>query len=216
MLEGLNTPFIWGVFFVFILGFSVPYNAAQISTSKERHFLPPPPALKHFAFGYNGMLADLLWIRAIQDNDYCEERAYPEAKCKDKGWLFQMLHEATELDPKYRMIYLLGTTMLSLLVEDVAGGTIMYDKAILNFPKDWKIAHRAAYHFVEMDPNFEKAASLYRRSAENGGPAWDYSLAARILTDNGRKEAAQAMYEELKKSEVPQYVIDRIEARLKR
>ena len=36
----------------------------------QRDLISPPLALKHLHFGFNEVIADILWLRALQDFDY--------------------------------------------------------------------------------------------------------------------------------------------------
>lgn len=43
------------------------------SQAKEKLWVAPPPHLEKFSFGYQEIVADLLWLRVIQDFDQCNK-----------------------------------------------------------------------------------------------------------------------------------------------
>lgn len=68
--ESLALPFAT---FIFWLG-TVFTGHASTGLVKEQKYLNPPPTeyIEHTHFGFSESLADSLWLRWIQDNDYCQ------------------------------------------------------------------------------------------------------------------------------------------------
>lgn len=165
--------------------------------SETKILLSPPKYLEFFVFGHSEVVADYLWIRAIQDFDYCEELVATQ-RCKDNGWLYQMLDSITNLSPRFRIPYATGGLALTVIVSDYAGASKFFDKAVIAFPTDWPILYRAAYHALYEEKNNLKAAKLLEAAAKNGGLPWMYSLASRLYTEGGQKELGLRLYNELK------------------
>lgn len=165
------------------LFFSLVYiNKNYTSPKKANNTLLYPPAyMSLFSFGYADYYADVLWLRLIQDIDFCEKG---KDKCSE-GWAYRMLNTITELSPKFHSAYLFGALTLSVLVYDVKGASKIFRKAIIHFPTDWQILYRAAYHVLIEEKNNVFAAELLQRSADNGGPSWLYSLASRLHKKEG-------------------------------
>lgn len=158
-----------------------------------------PPEIKHFTFGYNEQIADILWVRAIQDFDFCSEKINA-TDCKGQSWLFHMIDRITELSPKFRMPYSSGGIALTILVNDYEGATKIFDKAVVAFPNDYPILSRAAYHAIYEEKDNVKAAKLLRQAAQAGGPAWYYTLAGRLYTESGKIELGESIVAEMKAS----------------
>src|ERR1700760_2990220 len=89
-------------------------------------FVVPPENTKYFTFGYRDLVSDFLWIRAVQDFAYCDERDSTKTKSNyeeqhvfkhdlslicNKGWVYQMVDRVTDLDPRFYVAYLAGGTM---------------------------------------------------------------------------------------------------------
>lgn len=142
----------------------------------NKSVLYPPQYMKLFSFGYADYYADILWLRLVQDIDFCEKG---KRKCSE-NWAYQMLHTITDLSPQFRTAYASGSLALSVLVDDIKGASKIFKKAIKAFPNDWQILYIAAYHFLLEEKNNALAASLLYRAAQNGAPTWLYSLASKL------------------------------------
>ena len=178
------------------LSIAIPKNAAVPIQAIP---LYPIPQIEHLSLGYNENLADMFWLRAIQDFDLCEKKIFQD-RCQPKGWLYQMLLAITKLSPEFKMPMLTGPVMMSVVVGDIEGASELFDYAVKQFPKDWSIAYRAGYHALYEEKNNEKAAKLMEQAARNGAPSWVYNLATRLYTKAGEKELALRLYSELKAS----------------
>ncbi|MCC6276540.1 MAG: hypothetical protein IT289_01350 [Oligoflexia bacterium] len=150
----------------------------------------PAQILKHVILGQNLLVADLLWLRLIQNIDFKE----PEKT--EKGWVFQMLDGITTLDPRYKIAYRAGNTVLSVLVEDKVGAAIIYDRGAENFPDDWPLLYRAGYHYLFELGDCPKAATYLVKAAQAGGPKWIEALAGRIMIASGQYDLAQSVLED--------------------
>jgi tetratricopeptide (TPR) repeat protein len=165
---------------------------------EPRRFIPPPPILRHFHFGYSETMADVFWIRVVQDFAVCEKAADAIAGSNagvacDKGWVFRMLDLVTDLAPQFKMPYYYGATNLSVLVNDREGAKIIFDKGLKQMPDSWDIAYRAAYHYMIELKDMDTAAKLLLQAGKNGAPPWVFSLAGRLYTDSGKAFLAKSV-----------------------
>jgi len=201
-----------------ILSFAlVEATNEKISARREQRFLAPPPEhIELFHFGFSESLADSLWLRWIQDSDICQtylkpvetnevqsaenkDRLWnPRYKNCDNSWSFKMLEAITNLAPLFRMPYLAGGISLSVLTEDYAGATIIFDRGVRRFPEDWTLAYRAAYHYLFDLQNKERAAELLIQAGKHGAPFWVNLLASRLYSDSGQAELGISVLEAYK------------------
>lgn len=181
--------------------------------ARSRDLVPPPKGLEHFSFGMKEQIADSIWVRAIQDFDYCEKKI-DLTNCQNKGWLWRMLEAITNLSPQFRSAYSSGAIALSVIVSDVEGASSLFDKAVKEFPSDWVILYRAAYHALYEEKNNKKAAQLMERVSKNGGPPWTASLAGKLYIDAGEIEFSERLIEELKSQNASEIIIKRIQNRI--
>lgn len=206
-----NPSFILGFFSLALLNWS-QQNAFQMIQAKPL-FIAPPPHIERFVFDYNPVMADLLWLRTIQDLDHCENKDHL-GRCRGNPWVYKMLESTTNLDPKYRIIYAAGGMVLSVLINDIKGATLLFNKGIQEYPKDWPILYRAGYHFLFEEDDQKKSAELFLRAAQNGAPDWLYSLSARLYTQSGATELANKIFEDLKQQGMGEHLIEQMRDRL--
>ncbi|MDZ4677889.1 MAG: hypothetical protein SGI74_10320 [Oligoflexia bacterium] len=143
--------------------------------------------LSHLSLGFKLIVSDFIWIRLVQEIDY------RELKSVSKGWAFQMLDSVTTLDPRYHTAYTTGVTVLSILVQDVEGASILYDRAVQNYPTHWPLLYRAAYHNLYEVGDCPKAAGLLYKAGLHGAPNWVNSLASRLYVRSGQFELARGV-----------------------
>lgn len=201
---------------IFILG-SVLFASSSFFTpplSREtKHLILPPRNLERMSFGFQEALADGLWLRAIQDFDYCDRPA-SEKQCRDNSWLYQILDTTTDLSPHFRTAYVFGALNLSVVIGDVEGASKLFEKGIQAFPRDWQLLYKAGYHFLYEAKDFQRAAEVLIQAADNGGPPWLKSLASRLYAESGNTELAESLLQEMIQSGQEPYLIERIREKL--
>jgi hypothetical protein len=172
------------------------FSARQKVTAEVRRFVAPPPVFRYFHFGYNETMADVFWIRVVQDLAVCDPAESPGQAppkvCTD-SWVFRMLDLITDLAPQFGMPYYYGATNLSVLVNDSKGAKIIFDKGLRAMPDSWDIAYRAAYHYMIELNDKEKAAELLVRAGKLGAPQWVFALAGRLYTEEGKAFLAKSV-----------------------
>ena len=198
---GLMAALIAGILLLYFSDAKVPKETvSQLPVS-------PPEHSELYSFGYNENLSDSLWLRLIQDIDFCDANVQLSVKnvkppqpdqsgkkCNSHlGWAYRMLDAITTLTPKFRMPYNHGATILSVTVGDAEGAKRIFDRGVENFPADWALQYRSAYHYLyELNDNV-KAADLLRMAGKNGAPEWVFSLSARLYTKEGKAELARSV-----------------------
>ncbi len=182
----------------------------------DKKYLKPPQALKDFTFGYNDMAASLLWIRLLQNFDYCEDGQYsgsdfveplkgaPDkvtgiikrpikpSRCH-KGWVYSMLDIISEIEPHFRLAYTPGAVFLSVTVDDREGARLMFEKGLKVYPTDWSLNYHAGYHYLWEMQDPQRAAELFEQAAKHGAPAWATALSAALYTKVGQARLAKTI-----------------------
>lgn len=164
----------------------------QFISKQDEKVLPPPEGMAYAHFGFNEVMADLLWLRYIQDSWNC----YSKKLCY-KDWGYKMLDQSSQLAPKFKSLYIWGATSLSILLDDDYGAKEIFDRGLENYPNDWLLNYRAGYHYlIELNDN-ENAARLLTTSSEHGAPFWTKSLAARLYERSGKLEVSEKLIESM-------------------
>lgn len=179
--------------------------------SSVRQLIAPPKQLEHFTFGFNEAVADTMWIRAIQDFDYCDNQT---GKVCGGSWLYQMLDSVTNLSPQFRIPYAAGGLALTVIISDVDGATKFFDKGVKAFPHDWPILYRAAYHYLYEIKDRKRAAELLIQAGQNGAPPWVFTLAGRLYSDSGEMALAENLLQEMKDSNQDPTLIQRLQDKI--
>jgi len=186
-----QTLIILSLFFVSSLVVFFPYSKPK-GREKNPIYFAPPEIIKHFSFGFPDLYSDILWMRLIQDIDFCSsQKGIPiyDGKTKyqcEKGWSFKMTEAITELAPRFLSPYEISGSIMSIIMGDKLGAKKIYDKAIKNFPNNWKLHFSAGYHYLMELKKEEKAARLLIKAADLGGPHWLYALAAKTYGKLGQ------------------------------
>ncbi len=214
------------ILFLLIAGTMIGLLQTDPKSNQVTHpsLLFPPKDLKYFTLGYQEVFADVLWIRSLQDIDLCGKGAEVRAaevkpmpkktlydsiqasepipadqfnitRCQD-GWSARMMDAVTELAPRFKMPYLVGGTILSVVVHDNIGAAKIFKKGVERFPEDWTMSYRAAYHFLAGLADYKTASELLIQSGKHGAPKWVFGLAARLQTRTGQAILAKPVLEE--------------------
>ncbi len=155
---------------------------------------------KYFSLGLNSQIADTFWIRFLQEIDAFNKLEIAEAHlCPDQtsSWHFHLINVAMDLDPKFYELALYSPLLISVTISDSKGASILFDKAVENFPDQWRILYRASYQAQIEEKNFKKAADLLYRAGQNGAPKWVLSLAGGLYNEHGNRDLAEKIYAEL-------------------
>jgi len=166
----------------------------------KKSYIAPPKLIEHFNGGFKIQVADSLWIRAIQDFDFCSEvkpnseqtlKGQPP-ECIGKSWLFNVFDVATTLDPHFdAAVYQTGGLALTVIISDYAGASVIFDRGTRLYPTNWQLLYTAAYHAHIEEKNKAKAARLYLAAADNGAPGWIKLMAGRLAGEGGDMDYAE-------------------------
>ena len=166
------------------------------ATLEEVLYFNSPKWVKRLSLGYDGLLADIYWTRAVQ---YFGGRH--AAGAEDFKLLAPLLEITTALDPKLTVAYQFGANFLSPSPPDGAG---MPDKAvdlvesgIRNNPENWKLYYELGFIYYYMEPkDYAKAAEAFERGtkAPNAHPFLRV-LAAQMAQHAGEIQTSRMLWQ---------------------
>ena len=111
---------------------------ADHATLEEVLYISSPKALKRLSLGYNGLLADIYWTRAVQ---YFGNKHHDGAQRYDL--LAPLLEITTTLDPHLLVAYEYGANFLASKPPNGAGmperAIELVEYGIRNNPDDWRL-----------------------------------------------------------------------------
>jgi tetratricopeptide (TPR) repeat protein len=169
-------------------------QARTNATLEDVLFVTSPKAVKRLSLGYNGLLADLYWTRAVQ---YFGGRHV--AGASHFKLLAPLLEITTTLDPNLVVAYQFGANFLSPKPPNGAG---MPDKAIqlINYgiehnPNDWKLYYELGFIYYMDLKEYPKAAEAFSRGSQvpDAHPFLKV-LAAQMAQHAGDTQMARALW----------------------
>jgi tetratricopeptide (TPR) repeat protein len=151
--------------------------------TKELLYLPNGKYLKAISLGHAPLVADFVYLWAIQyysDYDRADRYRYVE---------HVFGNVIAELDPAYTDPYWLGAIILTTEAKDVDGGLRLLDKGFEKNPSAWILPYLAGWECDRVG-QFDRAAAYFDRAAKApGAPPALFRLKAGMtaLTGNLRE-----------------------------
>ncbi len=133
---------------------------------EEVLYLNSPKWVKRLSLGYDGLLADIYWTRAVQ---YFGSRHV--ARASDYKLLAPLLEITTALDPKLIVAYQFSANFVAPKPTEGAGmperAAALVEYGIRNNPDNWKLYYELGFIYYYMEPtNYSKAAESFERGTK--------------------------------------------------
>lgn len=185
-INNLKRGFLPSLFFILSIT-AICYFPNEFSKKNARQirFAWPAEYIERMVLGYKLPVADFFWLRFIQDIGYKDS-----SEKIHLGWGYRMADAITNLDKRYRIVYVAAGTVLSVEVEDFEGAKLVLEKGTKHIPEDWVIPYRLGYHYLYELKDCRNAAIHFNNAAKNGAPEWLASLTARLYTASGQFDIA--------------------------
>lgn len=152
---------------------------------EDLKYLPSGKFLKPAALGFDELLADLLWVKAVTyfGGHYLTDKQY--------DWLYHILDIVTTLDPRFEYVYEFGGIVLSIEANQIKESIALLKKGIENHPGEWKLPFLLGFiHFYYLN-DFETAGYyISKASLLPGRPDFLPALAARFYTKVNKPQIA--------------------------
>lgn len=168
------------------------YSRMEIESFKNSEFglqtmslRPVYSYLRTLSMNHELTVADLLWLRSIQ-NFLGRFLSVSETEL-----FHEYLETITNLDPRFKIVYLLGGISLSVFCYNGELSNKLLLKAINRFKDDWHIPFLIGYnYFYELGNYLEGAKYIKLASEVPGAPLWLNFLSARLYSAGGEPETA--------------------------
>jgi len=164
------------------------------ATLDEVLYLNSPKILKRASLGYDGLLADIYWTRAVQ---YFGGRHYDHAQ--SYNLLYPLLDITTHLDPQLVVAYQFGASFLAPAPPGGAGqpeqAIQLMEYGIQNNPDNWKLYYDLGFVYYMNLKDYRKAADAFDRGSKvpNAHPFLRL-LAAQMAEHAGEFDTARMMW----------------------
>jgi hypothetical protein len=157
-------------------------------------YVTSPLGLKRFCLGFDGLLADIYWTRAVQ---YFGGRHHDRAQSYDL--LYPLLSLTTHLDPRLIVAYQFGASFLAPPPPDGAGqperAIQLMEYGIQNNPNDWKLYYDLGFVYYTNLKDYGNAAEAFKRGSKvpNAHPFLGM-LAAQMAQHTGEYDTARMLW----------------------
>jgi hypothetical protein len=196
----------------------------QVLRDRDRPRYEPPPgmlwlrsgeAVKRMALGYDAILSDLYWMRAVI---YYGGQQLDSSKAPNYDQLYPMLDLVTTLDPRFNIAYRFGAIFLA---EAYPAGPGRPDLAIALLERGiertgkWEYMHDIGFVHYWWRRDYPRAAEWFKRAAAvPGSPEWLAPLAATTLAVGGDRQSSRMMWQQLLNSADAEWLRGNAEFRL--
>ena len=170
------------------------------ATQQEELLFRSGPLLKKLSLGYDPLLADIYWTRAVQ---------YYGARTGMRNATFELLAPlldiTTALDPRLVVAYRFGAIFLSEPGPIGAGRTDLavdlVKRGIAANPDQWLLYHDLGFLYYWRLKDYPEAAATYLAGSKvKGAPPFMKLMAARIAENGGSIETSRLIFSELYES----------------
>jgi tetratricopeptide (TPR) repeat protein len=171
---------------------------ANVAAVDEEQLYLTGSAARRMSLGFNGLVADWYWMRALQ---YMGRKVIAgggmdtDLRSLDLHLLAPLLDIATTLDPQFTAPYEYGAVILPATSERGSDEAIaLLQKGITANPSNWRLHHHLGYIYWKRD-EYELASKTYGEGARiPGAPAWMEAMHARMTAEGGSRATAREMY----------------------
>ncbi len=160
-------------------------------------YFSSPAAVKRMALGYESLVADVYWMRAIQYYGRREEAARRSVPYKN---LANLLDIAATLDPEILDVYRAGSVFLGEPEPLGAGqpqeAVRLLEKGIASHPAEWRLYFDKGFvYFWYLKDSAKAGADWLAASRLPAAPSWMEGLAAMAISRSGAVETARSLWQ---------------------
>ena len=167
---------------------------------KDELLLSSPSAVRKISLGYDALLADIYWTRAVQ---YYGSRVGTDHPNFDLLW--PLLDITTTLDPKLVIAYRFGAVFLSETGRAGAGRTDLaielVKRGIAANPDQWVLGSDLGFLYYWRMRDYPNSAAAYLEASKiSNAPLWLKIMAARVAQKGGSLDTSRMIWSQLYES----------------
>jgi len=164
------------------------------ATLEEVLFVISPKMVKRMSLGYDGLLADIYWTRAVQYFG-----GHHAGRARDFRLLAPLLEITTTLDPKLLVAYQFGANFLAPKPPNGAGlpqkAIELVHNGINNNPNDWNLYYQLGFVYYMDLKDYARAAEAFAHGSElPGAHPFMKIIAAQMAQHAGDNQMARALW----------------------
>jgi hypothetical protein len=184
---------------LFVLQTRIDARTRSVAQQQQELLLRSPAAIEKMSLGYNSLLADVYWTRAVQ---YYGSQLV--ARDLHFPLLWPLLDISTTLDPKLLPAYHFGAMFLS---EPYLGAhrpdlaAKLVERGIAANPERWGLYADLGFLYYWYLRDYRDASQAYLDGANKAhGPSWMKMMAARLDQKGGSLETSRMIWTQVYES----------------
>lgn len=181
-----------------------------VARAEQLAYLPKGDYLKLAVLGYRQVVADLIWLQAVQHIGAKRDTQLGYT------WTYHAVDVLTDLDPTFVPPYQATGLFLGVLVGRHEEGVMILKKGIQHNPASWHLPFLAGYisYYEQCDP--AAGGEFFRIAARvPGAPGYLPQLAARMTVESGDSSAALEFLDRFSRSVTDERVREALFRRMK-
>ena len=141
-----------------------------------------------FAFGFRNVLADFVWLEAVQ------VAGKMKMTPSEYDRLYELLNIEANFDPKFAIPYLLGGLVLGESAQHGEEALRVFERGKLTHPADWRFPFYIGFtHYFSLGDGVAGGRAMAEAARLPGSPAYLPGLASRMLSEAREPEVALAL-----------------------
>lgn len=163
-------------------------ETGRIDTSFNKEVLPSNEAIKLISLGYEQVVADYYWLRAISHfgDRRMHQYEYPN--------LLGFMELVLGLDPKFSAAYFFAGSVLNTSGDNLEHAMRILKAGRQERPDNWRIAYMLGFNYYMYYRDFERAAKLYADAAHHeDAPPVLGTLAVKLAAESHKPGIGIAM-----------------------
>lgn len=186
---GLRAGIVVGLAVASVVTARTSREAKSLRSQDDVVYLPNSEFMELASFGYENMVADLLWMRATQ--------YYGGWRRGDHGIGFfeYLAHSVVDLDPYFEDAYRFAGMVLADDMNQPERGIALLEEGMRALPESWWLPFDAG--FIEYTVNLDDAAAFrwfHRAANVPGAPEYPRRFAAFVASRAGSLEVSYELW----------------------
>jgi hypothetical protein len=162
------------------------------------------PITSRLALGFDNLVADVYWMRAII---YFGNKTKAADHRPNYDLLYPLLEMVTTLDPDFRVAYRFGAIFLAEAYPKGPGSPDLairlLERGLAHDPARWEYAEDIGFIHYWWLQNYDEAARWFADAGERpGAPDWLKPLAATTLARGNNRESSRMLWTQMLESDV--------------
>jgi tetratricopeptide (TPR) repeat protein len=193
--------FLFGFTAIYFLQRRINGVVSEYHQTEEMLFLPSGPMVKKLSLGFESLVADIYWIRAVQ--------YFAGGRMRDPTRRFDLLNPmleiTTTLDPAMIPVYEFGAVFLSepppIGANDPRQAIKLLENGITANPDDPELYLRLGFVYYWYLKEYKQAAAVFLRGAElPQAKPWLRTMAALSLSQGGDRASSWFLWKQIYES----------------